>query len=127
MYGFKTFLNEIVARITGPLGFRFIIQPLVAILLGILDGYKDKKSGSPPYVMAFITYPEKRLPLLRSAVVSAIKPIIIGIITDAIAQYLIFKTIHPMQAVFVGTVIIAIPYVITRGLVNRISSYKKHV
>jgi hypothetical protein len=125
MSGFEAFINEIAARITGPLGFRFIIQPLVAILLGVLDGIGDNKSGSPPYVVHFFTHPEKRWALLKSAGVSALKPIIVGIIIDAIAQYLIFNTIHPMEAVVVGTMIIAIPYVITRGLVNRVIMYKK--
>jgi hypothetical protein len=34
--------------------------------------------------------------------------------------------IHPMEAVVVGTMIIAIPYVITRGLVNRVIMYRKN-
>lgn len=124
MTGFEAFVNEITARLNGPLGFRFIIQPIIAILLGIIDGIKDARSGLPPYLIYLLFHPEIRGALLKSAGVSAVKPIIIGIITDAIAQYLIFNTVRPVEAVFLGTMIIAIPYVLSRGLTNRIVSFK---
>lgn len=126
MSGFEDFANEVIARFTGPLGFRFIIQPLIAILLGLKDGIKDAKSGVPPYVVHFLIYPEKRWMLLRNASISVLKPITFGIITDAVAQYLIFNTVHPMQAIFVGVMIIAIPYVLSRGLINRVVSSNKY-
>jgi hypothetical protein len=125
MSGFEAFLNDLGMRINGPLGFRFILQPLVAILLGIFDGVKDSRAGNIPFLEDFIVHPHKRVALLKSAGVSVLKPVIVGIITDAIAQFLIFKTVHPLDAVFVGTVIIAVPYVLTRGIVNRITSRRK--
>lgn len=125
MSEYDSFVNEMIARLTGPLGFRFILQPLMAILLGFKDGVKDAHFKLPPYVMHFITHPEKRWSLLKDATISALKPIILGIITDAIAQYLIYHTVHPLQAVFVGCAVIAIPYVFTRGITNRIITFRK--
>jgi len=34
-------LKRVFARLTGPLNFRFVLQPLLAILLGIRDGLHD--------------------------------------------------------------------------------------
>ena len=45
----------IVARLDGPLHFRFIGQPLMASVLAIIDGVKDAKLGKPPYFWAVIT------------------------------------------------------------------------
>ncbi|HEX2957762.1 MAG TPA: hypothetical protein VHO70_13085 [Chitinispirillaceae bacterium] len=121
----ETFFKELYIRITGPLGFRFILQPLVAILLGILDGIKDSRAGNTPFLEDFFIHPHKRMALLKSTSVVVIKPVIVGIVTDAIAQFLIFDTVHLLQAVVVGTLIIAIPYVLTRGIVNRIATRRK--
>ena len=35
------------ARIGGPLTFRLLIQPVVAVFLGIRSGLKDAKEGRP--------------------------------------------------------------------------------
>lgn len=113
------FINEIAARLTGPLHFRFIIQPIVAILLGLRDGKMDAKAGSSPYIINLFTHREQRSLLFRSAFISILKPVLFGIFIDGIAQYLIFKTISPSGALFVGSFVIAIPYVLARGLSNR--------
>jgi hypothetical protein len=43
----------------------------------------------------------------------------IGIILDAVAQFLIFRQIHPGAALRVGPVLIATPYALARALSNR--------
>jgi hypothetical protein len=40
-------LEGIVARLDGPLHFRFIGQPLMASILAVIDGVKDAKRESP--------------------------------------------------------------------------------
>ena len=125
-YGsFAQFLEDLVARLTGPMHFRLILQPLVAIALGIRDGLKDARAGRRPFIMALIVRPEGRKRQLKRALQSLIKPIIIAIILDAVAQYLMLGTIYPGAAVFVGVVIMAVPYSLARGLTNRIVSGRK--
>jgi len=122
-YGsFAQFLADLVARLTGPLHFRLILQPLVAIALGIRDGLKDAKAGRPPFIMDLIVRPEGRRRQLKAALQALIKPLIIAIILDAVAQYLMLGTIYPGAAVFVGVVVMAVPYSLARGLTNRIVS-----
>jgi len=119
---FAQFLEHLLARLTGPMHFRLILQPLVAIALGIRDGLKDAKAGRPPFVTDLIVRPEGRKRQLKRALQALIKPLVIAIILDAIAQYLMLGTIYPGAAVFVGVVVMGVPYSLARGLTNRIVS-----
>jgi hypothetical protein len=122
---FAQILEHLVARLTGPMHFRLILQPLVAIALGIRDGLKDARAGRPPFVTDLIVRPEGRKRQLKQALKAISKPLIIAIILDAVAQYLMLGTIYPGAAVFVGVVIMAVPYSLARGLTNRIASSRK--
>ena len=119
---FAQFLEDLVSRLTGPMHFRLILQPLVAIALGIRDGLKDARAGRPPFVTDLIVRPEGRKRQLKQSLQAISKPLIIAIILDAVAQYLMFGTIYPGAAVFVGVVVMAVPYSLARGLTNRIVS-----
>ena len=49
------FLDDLPKRLTGPGRFRFILQPLVATLLGIRSGVADARAGRPPYLLGCAT------------------------------------------------------------------------
>ncbi len=123
MYIFSSeFLDDMVARIAGPMSFRFIIQPMVAVILGIRDGRLDAKAGTPPFIYNVIFKKEHYRRQFRNALHSLFTPVIVGIALDAIAQYLIFKHIRPLPALLVGTFIMGVPYSFSRGISNRIFS-----
>jgi hypothetical protein len=46
----SAFLHDIPLRLTGPGRFRFVLQPLTAIVLGIRNGLADARAGRPPYL-----------------------------------------------------------------------------
>jgi len=46
----RAFIEDIPKRLTGPGRFRFGLQPLVAILLGVRSGLADARAGLPPYL-----------------------------------------------------------------------------
>jgi hypothetical protein len=122
---FANVLDNIAARLTGPMSFRFIVQPVIAIILGIRDGITDAKAGTPPFIYDLIFKPEDRKESLKGVLKRLRVPVIIGTVFDAIAQYLIFKSIRPLPAILVGVTVIGIPYTLARGLTNRIASFKK--
>ncbi len=123
MYIFSSkFLDDLAARITGPMSFRFFVQPMVAIMLGIRDGKLDSKAGTPPFLYNVIFKKENYRSQLRNALHALLKPVIVGIVLDALAQYLIFKHIRPLPALLVGTFIMGVPYSLSRGISNRIFS-----
>jgi hypothetical protein len=116
------FFHDMVARLSGPGRFRFILQPLVAILLGARDGRKDVRAGSPPFLWRLIFCGDSpRRELVRGALSSVSNLVAVAILLDVVSQYLIFREIHPGAALILGPVLIALPYSFSRSLTNRIT------
>ena len=117
-----TVLDKIVARLTGEMSFRFMLQPAIAVFLGIRDGMMDAKASTPPYIADLIFSPKDRERQLKSAFHRLLTPIIVATVLDAIAQHLIFGHINPLGALLVGTFVMGIPYALARGVSNRIAT-----
>ena len=116
----RQFLEELSQRFTGPGRFRFVLQPVMAILLGWRDGRADAGAGRPAYLFGLIVGGEKRKELIRSGW-SAIRDLVaMGIMLDAVAQLLIYRQVHPGAALLIGPVLITFPYVMSRALTNRV-------
>lgn len=113
------------ARVTGPMGFRFILQPLTAVILGIRDGISDAKAKNPPFLAGLAFKAESRGYLFNSARKALFIPVIFGSALDAVAQWLLFSRVRPVAAIFVGIFIMAIPYSLARGWTNRIISFNR--
>ena len=117
-----TVLDKLVARLTGAMSFRFILQPAIAVFLGIRDGLMDAKAGTPPFIADLIFNPKDRKRQLKSAFRRLLTPIIVATVLDIIAQHLIFGHINPLGAVIVGTFVMGLPYALARGVSNRIAT-----
>ncbi len=123
MYLFSDeFVNDLAARVTGPMSFRFILQPAIALFLGIRDGLLDARAGTPPFVVDLILRPQNRARQLKTALHRLLTPIVIAVLLDAIAQYLIFHRVRPVAALLVGTFVMGLPYALARGISNRFVS-----
>jgi len=116
----REFLEDIIARFSGPGRLRFIFQPTVAIALGLRDGRKDADRGSPPFILGLLKSRSHRSEFLRSALSSVRDIVAVAILLDVISQYLIFRNIHPGAALLVGPILIGTPYAVSRALTNRI-------
>lgn len=112
-------------RFSGPGHVRLIIQPVVAIVLGIRDGLADSRTGDPPYLVGMIFHPELRRQLLYRTVEHILKPFVIGVAIDLILQYFIFQRVRLVPAVIVGLLLIGLPYALARGITNRIATAKR--
>lgn len=113
------FLADIPKRLTGPGRLRVILQPTVATILGILGGRVDARAGRPPYLYGLLFHAAHRREYLRTGLAAIRDLVAIGILLDVVAQYLIFRQIHPGAALVVGPVLIATPYALARALSNR--------
>ena len=116
----EQFFRDIFARLSGPGKMRFVVQPTVAIILGVGSGMKDAHTGCPPFLWALAFHPTHRRELLRSALISIRDLAAIAILLDLISQFLIFHQVRPGAALLVGPVLISLPYVLARALTNRI-------
>jgi hypothetical protein len=117
----REFFGELAQRFTGPGRLRFVLQPLVAIVLGYRDGRSDARAGKQPYLYGLILGGEDRRELLRSGMAAVRTLVAVGIVLDALAQLLIYRLVHPGAALVVGPVLICIPYAVARALTNRLA------
>lgn len=117
----RQFFEDLPQRFSGPGRLRFILQPLVAIVLGVRCGLADAKSGQSPFIYALLFHADKRKELLRSGMAAIGHVLAIGILLDAVAQLLIYKQIHPGAALVIGPALVFAPYAMARGLTLRLA------
>lgn len=99
---------------------RFVLQPLIAIVLGARLGISDAKLGRDPFLMSVLVTGTRRAELAKEGFMKVIVPFTIAIVLDGILQYLALGYVRPAAAVVVGIVLVAIPYSIARALSNRL-------
>jgi hypothetical protein len=119
------FFENLIGRVSGPMHFRIVIQPLMAIIFAIKDGRKDAREGRVPYFWAIFTDPGHRRDLLQNGWKSVSKIFIIALILDAIYQYIELSMFYPGEAVLVAFILAIVPYVLLRGPANRLTPQKK--
>ncbi len=120
----RQFLEEIPRRFTGPGRFRFILQPMVAMVLGIRGGLADAKAGNPPYLFGLL-FGGRRRELLRSGMTAIRNLVAMAIIMDILFQLILFHSVHPGAAVVVGPILICFPYALSRALTRRLAWWRR--
>lgn len=113
------FLRDLPKRLKGPGRFRFIVQPAVAIFLGIRAGVADAKAGRRPYLLGLLLEHGQRLTILKEGLAQLSTLIAVAILLDAVSQLLILHRVFPGPALVVGPVLISIPYAASRAVSNR--------
>jgi hypothetical protein len=117
----RAFLEDIPKRLAGPGRFRFVLQPAIAVALGIGAGRSDARAGRRPYLSALLFGGQSRAALARSSVESVANLLLMGILIDSVCQWLILGVSHPGAALVVGPVLVTVPYVLARALANRVT------
>jgi len=117
----EAFFEDIPKRLTGPGRFRFILQPLMAAILGILSGRADARTGRPPFVYGVLFHRGLRGELIRSGFETLVNLLLMGILLDSLFQWLILGNSYPGAAVVVGPVLIVLPYALARAISNRLA------
>ena len=118
----REFLLDLPKRLFGPGRFRFLLQPAVALALGVAAGRADARAGRAPYLYALLLGTEDRGGLARSALRDLANVLLVGILLDSVAQWLILGTSYPGAALLVGPVLIGVPYALARALANRVAT-----
>src|SRR5215470_20234292 len=115
----QEFFEDLPKRLTGPGRFRFVFQPVGAILLGIRDGLGDSRANRPPYLYGILFRRRHRGELVQSGFAAVVNLMLMGILLDSIVQWLILGASYPGAAIVIGPVLISLPYVLARALANR--------
>jgi hypothetical protein len=117
-------VENLIDRVSGPMKFRFVLQPIMAAIFAILAGLKDAKAGTPPYFWGLITNPGHRSEMLKTGWKSVGKVIIVALVLDIAYQVIVLHFVYPVEAVIVAFIVVIAPYLILRGLVTRLARKK---
>jgi hypothetical protein len=115
----SAFCEDLPKRLAGPGRFRFILQPLIASILGIRSGLADARMGRPAYIFGVLFDRTLRPELLKSGFNTIVNLLLMGILLDSICQWIILGASYPGAALVVGPVMVAAPYSLARALANR--------
>jgi hypothetical protein len=113
-------MENLVGRVHGPMSFRLVIQPLMAVVFAVRDGRTDAREGRVPYFWALFTRPERRRELLREGWKSVGKIFVIALVLDAVYQFITVRWFYPGEALVVAIALALVPYLVLRGPVNRL-------
>jgi hypothetical protein len=120
----QTFLlntwEQLIGRESGPLHFRLIVQPLVAAVLAIRSARNDARVGKPPFFLAYVREPQNRRRLFWNVWKDIGRLFLVGIALDVFYQIIVLPKVRPGQSLLVAIVLAVIPYLLVRGLTNRI-------
>jgi hypothetical protein len=116
-------VQNLIDRISGPMNFRFILQPVMASVFAIIAGLRDAKARKPPYFWSLIKSQNRRVDI-KVGWKSVGKVIIVALALDIIYQVIVLRFVYPGEAVIVAFVVVIAPYLILRGLVTRLAAKK---
>jgi hypothetical protein len=120
------FTTDMLARVTGPMKFRLVLQPLMASFFAIRAGLADARTGRRPYLSKIATDSTVRKQAFEEGWKSVGKVFILAVALDVVYQLWVLKTVYPIQAFVVAVILAIVPYLILRGITNRIARHEMH-
>jgi hypothetical protein len=113
--------DDLISRVSGPMKFRLVLQPVMALVLAIRCGLQDAREGKPPYFWGLFTDRGEREAMLKEGWKSIARVFILAIAMDVAYQIIVHRSVYPGEAVLVAIILAIIPYLLVRGPVNRIA------
>lgn len=121
------FVTDLFGRVHGPLTFRLILQPAMAILFAVRDGVRSAREGRPPYLWSLFTVPkDERWRLLQEGWKAVMKVFLLAVVLDIVYQVIVFRWVYPFESLTVAVILAFLPYLLLRGVVDRIVSIWVH-
>ena len=112
---------DLLARPSGPFGFRLAVQPMIALLLAVRDGVQDAKTGRSPYFWSVLHDPPERRRRIREALRATAKVGGLALALDVIYQLDVRGWVYPGEALGIALLLALFPYTAMRGPVDRIA------
>jgi len=111
----------LLARVSGPMKFRLVLQPCMAAFFAIRAGLADAKAGKPPWFWELISNPPERADMVKEAWKRIGKVFILAVILDVVYQLIVIHFVYPGEALIVAFILAIVPYVILRGPAMRVA------
>jgi hypothetical protein len=127
-----TALDDILARawhgllagVTGPLKFRFVLQPLVAAIIALRAGVTDAHEGRRPFAWALASDHGHRREHLSRGWAHIRKLFFVAVGMDLIFQLIVRRRVVPFEAVLVASILALVPYLLLCGPMNRLARWR---
>jgi len=113
--------DHMVDRVTGPMKFRLVLQPLMATFFAVRSGLEDARTGRPPYFWTLLSDPAQRTAMLKDGWKSISRVFVLALALDCVYQLVVERFIYPGEAIIVAFVLAILPYLVLRGLVTRLA------
>ena len=97
------------------------MQPLVAIIFAIRFGLRDAREGRPLFFWTAVLNSSERATLIRQGWEHIGKLFIVAFVLDVTYQLIVFQWVYPVQSLIVAVVLAIVPYLVVRGLANRVA------
>ena len=118
---FTRFATDMLARVSGPMTFRLVLQPAMAAFFAIRSGLADAREGRPPYLPTLFSGRAVREAALESGWKSVGRVFILAVVLDVVYQLYVLHFVYPLQALAVAFILAIVPYIVLRGLVTRLA------
>jgi hypothetical protein len=111
--------SQLLARVSGPMKFRLVLQPAMACFFAIRSGLADAKAGNPPYFWALLSNPAHRGYMIKNGWKDVGRVFFLALAMDVIYQLIVLHFVYPGEVIIVAVVLAILPYLVLRGLVTR--------
>lgn len=117
--------SQLVARVSGPMKFRLVLQPAMSCFFAIRQGLADAKAGNSPYFWSLLSSPGHRKDMIRDGWKHVGRVFLLALAMDVVYQLIVLHFVYPGEAVIVAIVLAIVPYLVLRGLVTRAARRKE--
>jgi hypothetical protein len=115
--------ENLLDRFGGPMSFRFLIQPAVAIFFAIRAGVNDARQHKPTFLGCAISNPRSWRARMRQSWKDVGKVFIVALILDSIYQVVVHSGVFALELLITATVLALVPYMVLRDLVARVATW----
>ena len=116
---FTRIIENLIGRLVGPLTFRLVLQPVMAVIAAVMVGVEDARLRRPAYFWAMVSDPAHRRMLVRDGWKDIATIFVLAVLMDVIYQVIALRWVYPGEAVIVAFLLAAVPYLAVRGPVGR--------
>jgi hypothetical protein len=113
--------TQLLARVSGPMKFRLVLQPCMAAFFAIRAGLADAKAGKPPWFWELVKNPPERADMLKEAWKRVGKVFILAVVLDVVYQIIVLHFVYPGETLIVAFILAIVPFLILRGPAMRVA------
>jgi hypothetical protein len=119
-------IHNLFDRVDGPMAIRLLIQPIMATIFALRDGLRDARQNHAPYAWSLFLEPEHRGHRLRDGWRSIRTVFFAALAVDVVYQLVQLRWVYLGEALIIAQIVALVPYVLIRGLANRIVRMLRH-